>query len=76
MAHFKATVLLMPNGSDRITSAPLQRVESEKAVEDPELKKLLLTSVKSKAKKKRAKKAKDKSMPEGNGDEAEAMDAE
>ena len=32
VAHFKATVLLMPNGSDRITSAPLQEIKSEKQV--------------------------------------------
>ncbi len=32
VAQFKATVLLMPNGSDRVTSAPLQKLETEKKV--------------------------------------------
>lgn len=32
VAHFKATVLLLPNGSDRITSAPVQELKSEKKV--------------------------------------------
>lgn len=32
VAQFKATVLLMPNGSDRVTSAPLQKLETEKTV--------------------------------------------
>jgi methionine aminopeptidase len=32
VAQFKATVLLMPNGSDRITSAPLQELNSDKTV--------------------------------------------
>ena len=34
-------MLLMPNGSDRVTSAPEQPVETDKKVEDPELLKLL-----------------------------------
>ena len=33
VAQFKATVLLMPNGSDRVTSAPLQKLETEKKVQ-------------------------------------------
>lgn len=32
IAQFKTTVLLMPNGSDRLTSAPLQDIKSEKEV--------------------------------------------
>ena len=57
VAQFKATVLLLPNGSDRITSAPTQAVESEKKVEDEEVLKLLATSLKkSKSSKKTAKK--------------------
>ena len=37
-------MLLMPSGSDRITSAPLQPLASEKAgVEDEEIKALLAT---------------------------------
>ncbi|KAK9808868.1 hypothetical protein WJX72_005476 [[Myrmecia] bisecta] len=57
VAQFKATVLLMPNGSDRITGAPLQPLQSEKSLEDEEVKKLLQTSLKSKSKKKNKKKA-------------------
>lgn len=53
VAHFKATVLLMPNGSDRITNAPLQKLESEKVIQDEELKKLLQSSLKSKKKNKK-----------------------
>lgn len=37
VAHFKTTVLLMPNGSDRITSAPVQELKSEKQVSLPHL---------------------------------------
>jgi hypothetical protein len=36
-------VLLMPSGSDRITSAPLQPLQSDKALEDEEIKALLAT---------------------------------
>ena len=32
VAQFKATVLLLPNGSDRITTASLQEIKSEKKV--------------------------------------------
>ena len=32
VAQFKATVLLLPNGSDRVTSAPIQELKSEKKV--------------------------------------------
>lgn len=47
----------MPNGTDRITSAPLQPLQSEKAVADEEVLKLLATSFKkSKTAKKSAKK--------------------
>jgi hypothetical protein len=57
VAQFKATVLLLPNGSDRVTSAPTQPFESEKKVEDEEVLKLLATSLKkSKSSKKTAKK--------------------
>lgn len=59
VAQFKATVLLMPNGSDRITSAPLQTIETDKKVESEELKKLLASSVKSKKKNKPKKKKPD-----------------
>eukprot|EP00884_Botryococcus_braunii_P010979 jgi/Botrbrau1/19883/Bobra.0059s0004.1 len=66
VAQFKATVLLMPNGSDRITNAPLQKVESEKSIESEELKKLLQSSLKSKKKNKKKSK---------NGGEKENEDA-
>lgn len=32
VAQFKATVLLLPNGSDRVTSAAVQEIKSEKQV--------------------------------------------
>ncbi|XP_074354380.1 ERBB-3 BINDING PROTEIN 1-like [Apium graveolens] len=35
VAHIKFTVLLMPNGSDRITSHSLQELEPSRAVDDP-----------------------------------------
>uniref|UniRef100_A0A061QWB6 Proliferation-associated protein 2g4-like n=1 Tax=Tetraselmis sp. GSL018 TaxID=582737 RepID=A0A061QWB6_9CHLO len=55
VAHFKYTVLLMPNGNDKITGAPLQEIKSEKKVEDEDLKKLLQTSLKPKKKNKKKK---------------------
>nr|GEZ24408.1 ERBB-3 binding protein 1 [Tanacetum cinerariifolium] len=69
VAHIKFTVLLMPNGSDRITSNSLQELQPTKNVDDPEIKAWLALPVKSKKKgggkkKKAAKK----------GDEAEPMD--
>ena len=57
VAQFKGTFLLMPNGSDRITSAPVQSLASEKAVESEEVKALLATSLKKKKGKKAAKEA-------------------
>ncbi|KAL4440303.1 hypothetical protein ABPG75_003304 [Micractinium tetrahymenae] len=53
VAHIKGTVLLMPSGSDRITSAPLQQLQSDKSVADEEVKALLATSLKNKKKKKK-----------------------
>jgi hypothetical protein len=46
LPQIKGTVLLMPNGSDKVTSAPEQAVESDKKVEDAELLQLLATSLK------------------------------
>eukprot|EP00878_Enallax_costatus_P000747 GHUV01000864.1.p1 GENE.GHUV01000864.1~~GHUV01000864.1.p1 ORF type:complete len:391 (+),score=130.92 GHUV01000864.1:106-1278(+) len=46
VAQIKGTVLLMPNGSDKITNAPEQKVETDKKIEDPELLQLLATSLK------------------------------
>lgn len=74
MAQLKATVLLMPNGSDRITSAPLQELRSARGVEDPELRKLLAASLKSK-KKSKPRKGKDKKKANGaNGEGPVDMD--
>ncbi|KAL3144873.1 hypothetical protein ABBQ38_001973 [Trebouxia sp. C0009 RCD-2024] len=58
VAQFKTTVLLMPNGSDRITNAPLQQISTDKQVTDEEVKTLLAASLKSKKKNKKKKAAK------------------
>jgi len=55
VAHVKATVLIMPNGVDRITIGPAQEVESDKKVEDEEILKLLATSTKTNRKKNKKK---------------------
>lgn len=57
VAQVKGTFLLMPNGSDRITSASLQPLQSDKSVESEEIKALLATSLKKKKGKKAAKEA-------------------
>jgi curved DNA binding protein len=54
VAQFKGTILMTPNGSDRITTAPLQKVESDKEVGDESIKELLATSLKNKKKKKKS----------------------
>jgi len=58
VAQLKSTVLLMPNGSHRITSQPLQAFETDKKVEDEEI--LALMAQPIKRKKKGGKKAKAK----------------
>lgn len=50
VAHVKFTVLLMPNGSDKITGHPLQEVNSSKVVEDPDIKAWLALGTKAKKK--------------------------
>ena len=40
----------MPNGSDRITSHPLQELEPTKAIDDPEIKAWLALGIKTKKK--------------------------
>ena len=51
VAHIKFTVLLMPNGSDRITSHPLQELQPTKTVDnDPEIKAWLALGTKTKKK--------------------------
>ena len=57
VAQVKGTFLLTPNGSDRITSAALQPIQSEKVLENEEIKALLSTSLKKKKGKKAAKEA-------------------
>ncbi|KAL2902090.1 ERBB-3 BINDING PROTEIN 1 [Bienertia sinuspersici] len=77
VAHTKFTVLLMPNGSDRVTSHPLQELQPTKTVDDPEIKAWLALGIKTKkkggGKKKKGKKG-DKSGAEESAD-AEPMDA-
>jgi len=55
VAQFKYTVLLMPNGPQRITGIPFDttRCQSEHSVTDEEVKKLLTSSTKKKANKKK-----------------------
>jgi len=57
VAQVKGTFLLMPNGSDRVTSAPFQTLQSDKSVESEEIKALLSTSLKKKKGKKAAREA-------------------
>ena len=56
VAQVKGTFLLMPNGSDRLNQFPQQTVQSDKSINDDEIKALLSTSLK-KNKGKKAKKA-------------------
>ncbi|KAI3441406.1 Peptidase_M24 domain-containing protein [Psidium guajava] len=72
VAHTKFTVLLMPNGSDRITSHPLQELQPTKMIDDPEIKAWLALGTKTK-KKGGGKKKKGKKGTESA--EAEPMDA-
>ncbi|GLV44101.1 uncharacterized protein CBL_12603 [Carabus blaptoides fortunei] len=59
IAHFKFTVLLMPNGPHRITGLPFEPelYQSQNAIRDPVLKSLLNSSANPKAAKKKKKKA-------------------
>jgi curved DNA binding protein len=58
VAQVKGTFLLMPNGSsDRITSTTLQTLQTDKEVQNEEIKALLATSLKKKKGKKAAKEA-------------------
>ncbi|CAN8278823.1 unnamed protein product [Cochlearia groenlandica] len=75
VAQIKFTVLLMPNGSDRITSHTLQELQPTKTVDDPEIKGWLALGIKKKkggGKKKKAKKAGEKGEA---STEAEPMEA-
>eukprot|EP01018_Ginkgo_biloba_P037166 Gb_07971 [translate_table: standard] len=71
IAHIKFTVLLMPNGSDKITGHPLQELKPSMTVEDPEIKGWLALGTKSK-KKGGGKKKKGK---KGEAQEEESADA-
>ncbi|XP_077997171.1 proliferation-associated protein 2G4-like [Glandiceps talaboti] len=66
VAQMKFTVLLMPNGPQKITESPFdpEVYQSEHKVEDVELKALLSTSVNPKAAKKKKKKAANKAAKE------------
>ena len=50
VAHIKFTVLLMPNGSDRITSHSLQELKPAKTIDDSEIKAWLALGTKTKKK--------------------------
>lgn len=50
VAHIKFTVLLMPNGSDRVTSHSLQEMQPTNSVDDPEIKAWLALGTKTKKK--------------------------
>ncbi|GAB2295988.1 ERBB-3 BINDING PROTEIN 1 [Dionaea muscipula] len=50
VSHVKFTVLLMPNGSDRVTSHPLQELQPTKVVDDPEIKAWLALGTRTKKK--------------------------
>ena len=57
VAHFKSTVLLMPSGNQRITSHPVQELQTDKKVTDEKILALLAQPLKKKKKKKKAKAA-------------------
>lgn len=76
VAHIKFTVLLMPNGSDRITSHPLQELRPTKTIDnDPEIKAWLALGTKTKKKGGGKKKKGKKGDKTENSGEAEPMDA-
>lgn len=75
VAHIKFTVLLMPNGSDRITSHALQELKPTKTIEgDPEIKAWLALGTKTKKKGGGKKKKGKKGDTQGDSAEAEPMD--
>jgi curved DNA binding protein len=51
VAHVKLTVLVSPTNTMKITSGPMQEIKSEKVIEDEEIKSILASSTKRKAKK-------------------------
>merc|ERR1712212_195564 len=78
VAQFKFTVLLMPNGPQKITGLPFDAAlyKSEKSIEDQEIQTLLKQSANPKAAKKK-KKAAEKAVVEETGEKKveEDMDA-
>eukprot|EP00963_Diacronema_lutheri_P008286 scaffold739_cov295-Pavlova_lutheri.AAC.7 len=48
VAQFKSTVLLVSNGSDKVTGHPVQEFKTDKQIEDESLKALLSTALKKK----------------------------
>ncbi|KAJ6742316.1 ERBB-3 BINDING PROTEIN 1 [Salix viminalis] len=75
VAHIKFTVLLMPNGSDRITSHSLQELQPTKTIDDPEIKAWLALGTKTKKKGGGKRKKAKKSGENTETTEAEPMDA-
>ncbi|KAH8505953.1 hypothetical protein H0E87_012967 [Populus deltoides] len=75
VAHIKFTVLLMPNGSDRITSHSLQELQPSKTIDDPEIKAWLALGTKTKKKGGGKKKKAKKSGEKAESTEAEPMEA-
>ncbi|CAA2966784.1 ERBB-3 BINDING PROTEIN 1 [Olea europaea subsp. europaea] len=76
VAHIKFTVLLMPNGSDRITFHPLQELQPTKAIDNPEIKAWLALGTKTKKKGGGKKKKGKKGEKAAESADAESMDVE
>lgn len=74
VAHIKFTVLLMPNGSDRVTSHSLQELQPTKTIDDPEIKAWLALGTKTKKKGGGKKKKGKKGDKAEDSTEAEPMD--
>ncbi|CAI7899897.1 unnamed protein product [Closterium sp. NIES-53] len=72
VAHIKFTVLLMPNGSDRITSATLQTLQPTTELQDADVKAWLAMSYKTKKKTASKKKAAKEGEEEAKTAEASA----
>jgi len=75
VAHIKFTVLLMPNGSDRITTHPLQELQPTKTIDDPDIKAWLALGTKTKKKGGGKKKKGKKGEKADESAEAEPMDS-
>lgn len=66
VAHYKFTVLLMPNGPHKITGIPFEPelYHSEYSITDPELKSILNSSANPKGGKKKKKKSESHAEPQ------------